>query len=153
MCSSDLFPSHDNESQFYPGSVLTEDNTYNRGNLFLQIVNSDLFAEVSPLLSDGFPVASLAPFGATDAFAYPSNQFSSTAPAITTNGTGYSYLSIAHPMAVVPSSPDRFSRLLPPGTSNSAVSMTGVTTIPQLAVAARLQEYKDLLGAGGPRLS
>jgi len=56
-------------------------------------------------------------------------------------------------MAVVPSSPDRFSRLLPPGTSNSAVSMDGVTTIPQLAVAARLQEYKDLLGAGGSRYS
>ena len=31
--------------------------------------------------------------------------------------------------------------------------MTGVTTIPQLAVASRLQEYKDLLGAGGNRYS
>lgn len=141
------------ESQFYPGAVITEDNTYNRGNLFLQIVNSDLLAGVSSLLSGGFPVASLAAFGATDAFAYPSNQFSSTAPSVVTNGTGYSYLSIAHPMAVVPSSPDRFSRLLPPGTSNSSVSMSGVTTIPQLAVAARLQEYKDLLGAGGSRYS
>jgi len=141
------------ESQFYPGAVSVEDNTYNRGNLFLQIVNSDFFAEVSPLLSDGYPVASLAAFGATDAFAYPKDQFSITTPSITTNGTGYSYLSIAHPMAVIPSSPDRFSRLLPPGTSNSAVSMSGVTTIPQLAVAARLQEYKDLLGAGGSRYS
>lgn len=55
-------------------------------------------------------------------------------------------------MAVVPSNPDRFSRLLPTG-SNAAVSMTGVTTIPQLAIASRLQEYKDLLGAGGSRYS
>lgn len=55
-------------------------------------------------------------------------------------------------MAVVPSNPDRFSRLLPNGSSD-AVSMTGVTTIPQLAIASRLQEYKDLLGAGGSRYS
>lgn len=141
------------ESQFYPGAVISEDNTYNRGNLFLQIVNSDLYAEVTPIMSDGYPVASLAAFGATDTFAYPSNQFNPTAPADTVGGTGYSYLSIAHPMAVVPSSPDRFSRLLPPGTSNNSVSMSGVTTIPQLAVATRLQEYKDLLGAGGSRYS
>ena len=51
-------------------------------------------------------------------------------------------------MAVVPSNPDRFSRLIPVG-SSSAVSMAGVSTIPQLAIASRLQEYKDLLGAGG----
>ena len=31
--------------------------------------------------------------------------------------------------------------------------MTGVSTIPQLAIASRLQEYKDLLGAGGSRYS
>lgn len=141
------------ESQFYPNAVTSSDGTFNRGNLFLQIVNSDLSAGVSPALSDGYPVASLAPFAATDTFAYPSTQFNSTAPSITVNGTGYSYLSIAHPMAVVPSSPDRFSRLLPPGTSNNSVSMSGVTTIPQLAVATRLQEYKDLLGAGGSRYS
>lgn len=141
------------ETQFYPGAVSTEDNTYNRGNLFLQIVNSDLSAKVSSLLSDGLPVASLAAFGTTGAFSYPQSQFVSSAPSVTTNGTGYSYLSIAHPMAVVPSSPDRFSRLLPPGTSNGSVSMGGLTTIPQLAVAARLQEYKDLLGAGGSRYS
>ena len=55
-------------------------------------------------------------------------------------------------MAVVPSNPDRFSRLLPNGTS-SDVSMAGVTTVPQLAIASRLQEYKDLLGAGGSRYS
>ena len=141
------------ESQFYPNAVASSDGTYNRGNLFLQIVNSDLGATVSSSMSDGYPVASLAAFGTTDVFTYPTSQFNSSTPSVTVNGTGYSYLSIAHPMAVVPSSPDRFSRLLPPGTSNSAVSMNGVTTIPQLAVAARLQEYKDLLGAGGSRYS
>ena len=55
-------------------------------------------------------------------------------------------------MAVVPSNPDRYSRLLPNG-SASAVSMSGITTIPQLAIASRMQEYKDLLGAGGSRYS
>ena len=59
----------------------------------------------------------------------------------------------AHPMAVCPSSPDRFSRLMPPGDSNSDVDFTGVKTIPQLAVATRLQEYKDLIGASGSRYS
>lgn len=141
------------ESQFYPGAVSTKDNTYNRGNLFLQIVNSDLSANVSSRLSDGYPVASLDAFGTSGVFAYPKTQFDPSSPAVTTNGTGYSYLTIAHPMAVVPSSPDRFSRLLPPGTSSSSVSMSGVATIPQLAVATRLQEYKDLLGAGGSRYS
>ena len=56
-------------------------------------------------------------------------------------------------MAVCPSSPDRFSRLMPPGDSGSDVDFTGVKTIPQLAVATRLQEYKDLIGASGSRYS
>lgn len=56
------------------------------------------------------------------------------------------------PLAVCPSSPDRFSRLLDP-TASPAVSMLGVQTVTQLAVAARLQEYRDLLGAGGSRFS
>lgn len=141
------------ESQFYPNAVSSSDGTYNRGNLFLQIVNSDLGAGVSSSMSDGYPVPSLGCFATTGAFTYPASQFYADPPSVVKNATGYSYLSIAHPMAVVPSSPDRFSRLLPPGTSNSAVSMSGVTTIPQLAVAARLQEYKDLLGAGGSRYS
>ena len=59
----------------------------------------------------------------------------------------------AHPMAVCPSSPDRFSRLMPPGDSGSDVDFPGVKTIPQLAVATRLQEYKDLIGASGSRYS
>lgn len=141
------------ESQFYPNAVASTDGTYNRGNLFLQIVDSDLDAVVSSSSSDGYPVSPLSGFVVAGLFTYPASQFNADPPSVVTNSCGYSYLSIAHPMAVVPSSPDRFSRLLPPGTSNSAVSMNGVTTIPQLAVAARLQEYKDLLGAGGSRFS
>lgn len=141
------------ESQFYPNAVKSSDGTYHRANLFLQIANSDLDATVSSSAFDGYPVPTPSFFGSHRYFTYPESQFSATSPSAVDNATGYSYLSIAHPMAVVPSSPDRFSRLLPPGTSNSAVSMTGVTTIPQLAVAARLQEYKDLLGAGGSRYS
>lgn len=70
----------------------------------------------------------------------------------TPSANGYDIFSLAHPMAVVPSNPDRFSRLIP-NSSSSDVSMTGVATIPQLAIASRLQEYKDLLGAGGSRYS
>ena len=55
-------------------------------------------------------------------------------------------------MAVVPSNPDRFSRLVPYSTS-ADVSMVNILTIPQLAIASRMQEYKDLLGAGGSRYS
>lgn len=58
----------------------------------------------------------------------------------------------AFPSAVVPSSPDRLSRLLP-FTASDSVSLTNVQTITQLALAARLQEYKDLLGAGGSRFT
>lgn len=56
------------------------------------------------------------------------------------------------PLAVAPSSPDRFSRLLDP-TAAPAVPIAGLSTVTQLAVAARLQEYRDLLGAGGSRFS
>ena len=42
---------------------------------------------------------------------------------------------------------------MPPGDSNSDVDFTGIKTIPQLAVATRLQEYKDLIGASGSRYS
>lgn len=49
------------------------------------------------------------------------------------------------PFAVAPASPDRYSRLLPL-VEGQTVSMSGVTDIPKLAVAARMQEYLDLLG-------
>jgi hypothetical protein len=136
------------ESQFYPSAVSSTNNTFNRGNLFFQIVNSQLPGGAD---QSGYPVATTLPSSArpvTDAG--PIGQFDtsggSSAP------TGISVFLFAHPMAVVPSNPDRFSRLIPVG-SSSAVSMSGVSTIPQLAIASRLQEYKDLLGAGGSRYS
>ena len=136
------------ESQFYPSAVSSTNNTFNRGNLFFQIINSQLPSGAD---KNGYPVSSSLPGGSNLVLGSgPSGQFS-----IETGGpsvSGAAAFLFAHPMAVVPSNPDRFSRLIPVGTS-SAVSMTGVSTIPQLAIASRLQEYKDLLGAGGSRYS
>lgn len=137
------------ESQFYPSAVESSNRTYNRINLAYQIVRSDVSSLPEP--STGFPVAPVSD-GALDVSNSPSSQFDVTAPASASATSLYAVILKAHPMAVVPSSPDRFSRLLPNGTSND-VSMTGVATIPQLAIASRLQEYKDLLGAGGSRYS
>lgn len=136
------------ESQFYPSAVTSSNNTYNRGNLFTQIIRSDL--DSSGSTGNGFPVSPTYPYSALYGTTGITTQ---TSPVASTSGnSGLSYFIIAHPMAVCPSNPDRFSRLIPTG-SNSAVSMTGVSTIPQLAIASRLQEYKDLLGAGGNRYS
>lgn len=147
------------ESQFYPNSVASTNGTYNRSNLFAQIVASDLgiTGQTSSFgaQGDGYPVLSV--YAGSIGGAFPGDQFGSSEVSITASGSGapgaVRMFSYGHPMAVVPSSPDRYSRLLPPGSSSSAVGMGGVNTIPQLAVAARLQEYKDLLGAGGSRFS
>lgn len=139
------------ETQFYPNSVPSTNNTFNRSNLFQQIVFSDLANSNAPH-SEGLPVAAAIPanyaIGIGD---YPINQFELGSDG-DTGQNFYNILLFAHPMAVVPSSPDRYSRLIPVG-EDSAVSITGVKTIPQLAIASRLQEYKDLLGAGGSRFS
>lgn len=136
------------ESQFYPSAVASKNNTYNRGNLFFQIIRSDLDSMGST--GDGFPVCTTYP---NSSLLGSTGITSQTTPTATNTGnSALSYFLVAHPMAVVPSNPDRFSRLIPVG-STSAVSMSGVSTIPQLAIASRLQEYKDLLGAGGSRYS
>lgn len=137
------------ESQFYPSAVESSNNTYNRINLAYQIIRSDVSSLPAP--STGYPVAPVSD-GSIGLANSPTSQFDVTAPGVDTASPLYAVMLKAHPMAVVPSNPDRFSRLLPNGTS-SDVSMTGVTTIPQLAIASRLQEYKDLLGAGGSRYS
>lgn len=136
------------ENQFYPAAVSSSNRTYNRGNLFLQIVSSDLDSATgsnqNPSVTTHLPDLTLCG---------SSGVVSQTLPATTSAGnTRLAHFIISHPMAVVPSNPDRFSRLIPTG-SNAAVSMSGVSTIPQLAIASRLQEYKDLLGAGGSRYS
>ena len=136
------------ETQFYPFSVDSTNNSFNRGNLFFQIIDSDL--KNGGADTHGYPVVDTLPstnlLGSTGLISQTLPTTSSTA------ASALAYFLVAHPMAVVPSNPDRFSRLIPVGAS-SAVSMTGVTTIPQLAIASRLQEYKDLLGAGGTRYS
>lgn len=138
------------ESQFYPNSVSSSNNTFNRSNLFYQVISSDL-RSTGAASSDGYPViskrASSDPVTSTSVG--PSGQFS------TSGSASVMFLNLftqAHPMAVVPSNPDRYSRLVPNG-SSSDISMSGITTIPQLAIASRMQEYKDLLGAGGSRYS
>lgn len=140
------------ESQFYPSAVASSNGTFARYNLLRQIIRSDIGSTGSAAGAngDGYPVAavpdSLQIWGASA----PLDQFNAVDD---TKGLSESIIfNMYHPMAVIPSNPDRFSRLLPTG-STSAVSMTGVQTIPQLAIASRLQEYKDLLGAGGSRYS
>lgn len=140
------------ESQFYPAAVSSTNGTYNRSNLWRQIIYSDLGSDAAAS-GDGFPVASDYVNEQTLFSSGPSNQFSIDATGTSDYFTTLSLFNVAHPMAVVPSNPDRYSRLLPPGDSGSTVSMSGVSTIPQLAIASRLQEYKDLLGAGGNRYS
>lgn len=135
------------ESQFYPSALASSNNSYNRAALYGQIIMSDI--EGTGASGDGFPIVTLSDLAA-DLNPYPASQFSTT-PGTITAPLIRSILKY-HPMAVVPSNPDRFSRLLPNGSSD-AVSMAGVSTIPQLAIASRLQEYKDLLGAGGSRYS
>ncbi|WGL31026.1 major capsid protein [Dipodfec virus UOA04_Rod_660] len=143
------------ETQFYPGATSSTNNTFNRANLFAQILMSDINAdEGASQGEDGLPVFSVEDYRRSSITGpYPTNAFDIDG---VTTGSGLNTLSstmmIAHPMAVVPSNPDRFSRLVPT-TSASDVSMNNITTIPQLAVASRLQEYKDLLGAGGSRFS
>lgn len=137
------------ESQFYPSSVSSSNGTYNRGNLFFQLMHSDISVPTG-VNGSGYPV-SQSNLTASFPFKPPVSQFGSTFGSSDASFLGL--FSGAHPMAVVPSSPDRFSRLLPTGRTENAVGMGGVTNIPQLAVASRLQEYKDLLGAGGSRYS
>ena len=102
------------ESQFYPSAVASTNNTYNRGNLFSQIVLSDLGA-VSAASSDGYPVSTIYPGNATLSATGPANQFSTDVG--TTTITTLGAFTVAHPMAVVPSNPDRYSRLLPTGSA------------------------------------
>ena len=141
------------ESQFYPGAVNSNTNAYNRSSLFVSILNSQItqtdegglkgYADIE------IPDTQTAKLSLTDN--YPSSFFSTSE-----SDTAFTLLDAfyyGHPMAVCPSSPDRFSRLLPYSSTTGSVSMASVTTIPQLAIASRLQEYMDLLGAGGSRYS
>lgn len=140
------------ESQFYPGSGGSTNGTYNRMGVLFQIINSYTGTTFNPektgiqysVLSDNLKVDG-------KPSVQPSGQLTST----TIDGaiSMLDIFNVAHPMAVVPSSPDRLSRMLPPTVSGDSVSVGPAFTVPQLAIASRLQEYKDLLGAGGSRYS
>lgn len=143
------------ESQFYPGSYLSNNRTYNRAGLFYQIVNSDVYTTAGyDKTAIKQSVLTTPIVNGADATTHPNSQ---TPVSADSSPKGpMSMLDVfaqCHPMAVVPASPDRLSRMLPAGTSGDAVNIGSAFTVPQLAIASRLQEYKDLLGAGGSRYS
>ena len=166
------FLDHYFETMFYPRDRKLDDGydelSWNRSDLFIEILRSDLFntGTIAPT-PDFNKMIQMFPQGIKSNV--PASPYVVLAPTVDwNNGEGTdtnvpnkvyfaATLNVpflaAHPMAVCPSSPDRFSRLMPPGDSNSDVDFTGIKTIPQLAVATRLQEYKDLIGASGSRYS
>lgn len=166
------FLDHYFETMFYPRDrkvgVDRDELSWNRSDLFIEILRSDLFNQDTTAPVPDFNNM-LQMFPQAINFNVPAYPYDVQEPTVDwNNGTGTdtsvpskvyfaATLSVpflaAHPMAVCPSSPDRFSRLMPPGDSNSDVDFTGIKTIPQLAVATRLQEYKDLIGASGSRYS
>lgn len=145
------------ETQFYPGAFPNGDMSdfgFNRMGLFVSIINSDVTVDptLAPSPSDITQDLPNTPLYIADSnTSHPSDKYG-----VGTSAGPISLVDLflqAHPLAVCPASPDRLSRLLPGNMTSDAVSMSGITSIPQLAVAARLQEYKDLLGAGGSRYS
>lgn len=140
------------ESQFYPGSGGSANGTYNRMGLLYQIINSDTGGQNNPVnTSIVYQVYSTPLTVSGQTGKRPSSQTSMAA--VEGAMSMVDLFNVAHPMAVVPASPDRLSRMLPPTASGDSVNIGLAFTIPQLAVASRLQEYKDLLGAGGSRYS
>lgn len=166
------FLDHYFETMFYPKDRKVGDDrdelSWNRSDLFVEILRSDLFNKDTIAAAPDFTKL-IQMFPQSMNFNVPAYPYDVQKPTVDwNNGKGSdtnvpskvyfaATLSIpflaAHPMAVCPSSPDRYSRLMPPGDSNSDVDFTGIKTIPQLAVATRLQEYKDLIGASGSRYS
>lgn len=166
------FLDHYFETMFYPKDRKVDSDqdelSWNRSDLFVEILRSDLFNTGTTAAAPDFGRLPQM-FPQNIDYMVPASPYDVQKPTVDWNngeGTDTSTPSkvyfaatlnvpflAAHPMAVCPSSPDRFSRLMPPGDSNSDVDFTGIKTIPQLAVATRLQEYKDLIGASGSRYS
>lgn len=166
------FLDHYFETMFYPRDRKVgadeDELSWNRSDLFVEILRSDLFNTGTIAAAPDFNRLPQM-FPQNMDYMVPASPYDVQKPTVDWSngeGTGASTPSkvyfaatlgvpflAAHPMAVCPSSPDRFSRLMPPGDSNSDVDFTGIKTIPQLAVATRLQEYKDLIGASGSRYS
>lgn len=89
--------------------------------------------------------------------------FNSYIPVYTYSGQGptassvipvsmYAAVASRLPFGVAPSMADRLSRLLRPETVQD-VSIANLTTVRQLAVAAKTQAYRDLIAAGGSRFT
>lgn len=166
------FLDHYFETMFYPRDRKVDSDrdelSWNRSDLFIEILRSDLFNTGTISAAPDFNKL-VQTFPQNVNFNVPAYPYDVQEPKVDWNGGTGSDTNVpskvyfaatlnvpflaAHPMAVCPSSPDRFSRLMPPGDSGSDVDFTGVKTIPQLAVATRLQEYKDLIGASGSRYS
>lgn len=166
------FLDHYFETMFYPKDRKLDETrdelTWDRSDLFVEILRSDLFNKDTIAATPDF-LMMIQKFPQALYFKVPAYPYDVREPEVDwNNGSGTdtntptevyfaATLNVpflaAHPMAVCPSSPDRYSRLMPPGDSNSDVDFTGIKTIPQLAVATRLQEYKDLIGASGSRYS
>lgn len=166
------FLDHYFETMFYPKDrTLSDDRdelSWNRSDLFIEILRSDLFNTGTFAAAPDFNRL-VQTFPQSVNFNVPAYPYDVEEPKVDWNNGEGSDTNVpskvyfaatlnvpflaAHPMAVCPSSPDRYSRLMPPGDSTSDVEFTGVKTIPQLAVATRLQEYKDLIGASGSRYS
>lgn len=166
------FLDHYFETMFYPKDRQVADDrdelSWNRSDLFVEILRSDLFNPDTIAATPDFN-RMVQMFPQAINFNVPAYPFDVQKPTVNWNNGDGSDTQVpskvyfaatlnvpflaAHPMAVCPSSPDRYSRLMPPGDSNSDVDFTGIKTIPQLAVATRLQEYKDLIGASGSRYS
>lgn len=140
------------ESQFYPGSGGSANGTYNRMGLLYQIINSDTDGQNNPTKTTIVYQVRSTPFTVSGQTGKQPSGQTSVKP-VEGAVSMVDLFNVAHPMAVVPASPDRLSRMLPPTASGDAVNISSAFTVPQLAIASRLQEYKDLLGAGGSRYS
>lgn len=150
------------ENSFFPRSVVptsTSFTGYNRASLFACLAfasdpDRSSWAASGGDYTDWLSYWSLfnqpAQNYTTDTEPFPSSDISSATtsnmPRFTIDNVYYTH----HPLAVVPASPDRYSRVLPVR-NNTSVNFSRLQTVPQLAYASRLQEYRDLLSAGESR--
>ena len=129
-----MFPSHDINTCFpVTIRVVADDRdelSWNRSDLFVEILRSDLFNKDTTAVNPDFTKMPQM-FPEAMNFNVPAYPYDVQEPKVDwNNGTGTdanvpakvyfaATLNVpflaAHPMAVCPSSPDRFSRLMPPG--------------------------------------
>lgn len=133
------------ERSFYPTDTDREAPTFDRGDFIAVLINS--------LRSDSTITSKLNYQAILNT--YNNERYIDTSDKISTgyvSVTSYSNFMMQFPLAVIPSSADRFSRLVP-SSATSDISISNATTVTQLAIAARSQEYMDLLTAGDSRFT